>query len=300
MVFLLALSLIALMPIAKIQAASPDTPEMDFVLVRAQGCSENCPEWISAEGRFSAKTPGRFKKFFARLGKARPQVVLQSEGGDVDAALEVGRQFRNAGLEVSIGGTRLKGCKIAEPRCKAGVPKKGPAIGTTYTSGAYCVSACPFAFAGGVERLSAVWSEIAVHQITTTYDDYDISYIVEYKLVRGKKKEVSRREVGRKFRRSRSTTKLPKGLEKRLNAYFKEMGVSPALMIMVNETPASELRVIQVGEAQQLSLVTELIGANDAPGLKKCGPGISKQMRCRIVTPTPYSSDWAGEYTPNE
>ncbi len=59
-------------------------------------------------------------------------------------------------------------------------------------------------------RASSQWAYIGVHQITTIYQKVRISYRIEYKMVNGKKTEVSRKEVGRKPAGQRSSTKLGK------------------------------------------------------------------------------------------
>jgi hypothetical protein len=260
-------------------ALRAEAPEMDFVLVRAQGCQEHCPVWISAEGRIVPSTPKRFKRFLAKYGADKPSVVFQSEGGDVEAAYALGRMIRKAGLETAVGGTRLKGCKIAEPRCSAGIHKSVPAIGTTFASGAYCLSACPFAFAGGVIRAAASFSELGVHQITTVFDDYTIIYRTETKIVNGKSKVV-KREVGRK---QRVSYKLSPKHRSQLLAYFDEMGVSRDLIILIGKAWASDMYYIRMEEAQKLGLVTEMIGHADYPGLRRCGPTVQQPTRCRLT-----------------
>ena len=57
----------------------------------------------------------------ARRKKAA--VVFQSNGGDRDAAFAMGRMIRAAGLETSIGRTRLPNCPKLDPRCKSSIAK---------------------------------------------------------------------------------------------------------------------------------------------------------------------------------
>ncbi|MEM7641051.1 MAG: hypothetical protein AAF366_00820 [Pseudomonadota bacterium] len=69
------------------------------------------------------------------LGAAAPEVVLlDSQGGSVGDALEIGRAVRELGLE-----TRLQ-------------------------DGAVCLSACPYVFAGGVTRQVDEGARLGVHQ----------------------------------------------------------------------------------------------------------------------------------------
>lgn len=65
---------------------------------------------------------------------APPVVVLDSQGGSVSDALEIGRAIRALGLETALEG------------------------------GAVCLSACPYMFAGGVVRQVADGARLGVHQ----------------------------------------------------------------------------------------------------------------------------------------
>ncbi len=60
---------------------------MDFILVHSLSCLEDCPEWISAEGRITSDTPARLRKFLKKIGDRKVPVVLRSEGGEVECRL---------------------------------------------------------------------------------------------------------------------------------------------------------------------------------------------------------------------
>lgn len=66
-----------------------DVGDMRFVLVRGRSflCDPNCPEWISAEGIISARTPERLRQLLDTIGDRRLPVVINSPGGDVLGAL---------------------------------------------------------------------------------------------------------------------------------------------------------------------------------------------------------------------
>ncbi len=187
-------------------------PPMSFILVRSLLCQENCPEWISAEGRITSDTPARLRKMLKKIGGRKLPVVFRSEGGDVDAAYAMGRMIRKAGLETAVGGTRLKVCPVGDTRCEAAIAKDGSSGGYTYSAGAYCFSACPLALAGGVSRVSSQWAFIGVHQITTVYNKVRVSYRIEYKIENGKKKESPARRSDARWR----GRAVPPNLERRL------------------------------------------------------------------------------------
>ena len=73
------------------QTKNPE-PDLDapmrFVVVRsdAPGCEPTCPEWISAEGAITAKSPALLKAALKTLGRRNLPIVVNSPGGDVDAA----------------------------------------------------------------------------------------------------------------------------------------------------------------------------------------------------------------------
>ncbi|NEJ88221.1 hypothetical protein GR223_20045 [Rhizobium leguminosarum] len=282
---LLLVFLLLILPIgaATSQAAEEKKaahPPMNFILVRSLLCQENCPEWISAEGRITSDTPARLRKILKKIGGRKLPVVFRSEGGDVDAAYAMGRMIRKAGLETAVGGTRLKGCPVEDTRCEAAIAKDGTAVGDTYSAGAYCFSACPLTLAGGVSRVSSQWAFIGVHQITTVYNKVRVSYRIEYKIVNGKKKEISRKEVGRKVAGQGSSTKLGKKATAALTAYLKEMGVSEDVIgLMMSATP-DNINIVPATEALRTGLITDMLSYNEWPGMPLCAPAAAAEAVC--------------------
>ncbi|RUW99710.1 hypothetical protein EOA27_35240, partial [Mesorhizobium sp. M2A.F.Ca.ET.037.01.1.1] len=97
-------------------AAKEDPPDlgptMRFVVVRssATGCEPNCPEWISAEGTIEAGTPALFRRLLKTLDGRQLPIVVNSPGGNVDAALQLGRMIRKNKLDIAVGITEFSGC----------------------------------------------------------------------------------------------------------------------------------------------------------------------------------------------
>ncbi|MBB4190850.1 hypothetical protein GGE45_000333 [Rhizobium aethiopicum] len=263
-------------------------PPMRFILVHHLLCMEDCPGWISAEGRITSDTPAQLRKILKKIGNRKPPIVFRSEGGDVDAAYAMGRMIRKAGLETAVGGTRLKDCPPDDLRCDAAIAKDGTALGNTYSDGAYCFSACPLAFAGGTSRVASQWAFIGVHQITTIYNGVRVSYRIEYKIVNGKKKEISRKEVGRKSAGQSSSTKLGKKASNALMAYLKEMGVDKDLVDhMMSATPDS-IKIVPPAEAIRIGLMTDMLSYSERPGMPLCAPDAAAEAVChghRAVQP---------------
>ncbi|WHO74731.1 hypothetical protein [Rhizobium sp. BT03] len=255
-------------------------PPMRFILVRSLLCMEDCPEWISAEGRITSDTPAQLRKILKKIGDRKLPIVLLSEGGEVNAAYAMGRMIRKAGLETAVGGTRLKDCPAEDMRCDAAVAKDGASRGDTYSYGAYCFSACPLVFAGGTVRAAPQWAFIGVHQITTIYSRVRVSYRIEYKIVNGKKTEISRKEVGRKSAGQSSSTKLGKKAAAALTAYLKEMGVSADLIgVMMSVTP-DKINVVPPEDAIRMGLATDVLAYNEWPGMPLCASDAAAEAVC--------------------
>jgi len=86
---------------------------------------------------------GSAERFRAEVESYREyikMVALDSPGGSVNDALEIGKLIRESGFTTSVA------------------------------SGALCASSCPLVFAGGTERLATEKSAIGVHQIYASVD----------------------------------------------------------------------------------------------------------------------------------
>ena len=102
----------------------------------------NAAEWTVAEGRITANTPSVFQKW---MQQNPPRLVyLHSPGGDLWGGIQLGLLFRQYGYMTAVGQTITKDSES--------VTKTGQ-----------CVSACAYAFLGGIER-DAKSGEIGFHQ----------------------------------------------------------------------------------------------------------------------------------------
>jgi hypothetical protein len=273
--FCIAVGLI-LSAFATVAAAQLPGQPMEFMLVHADngsaGCRPDgsCIDWIAAEGVIEADSPAALRKMLASIGDRKLPIVLRSPGGNVDAAIEMGRLIRKRGLSVAVGGTRLRDCPANDLLCGRGW-REG-AKGTVY-SVSYCLSACPYMLAGGVRRMFGLFSFVGVHQITMTYDDQRIRYRMEYRIINGKKKIISRQEISRQVIGQHDSTKVPKALKARIIAYFKEMGVDRSIFDMaMTATPASMRFLLQM-EALKIGLITDEANAGDLVTAGACAIG---------------------------
>lgn len=171
---------------------------MQFMLVHADPSSgnyrpEGCVDWIAAEGMIDARSPGDLRKLLASIGNRKLPIIVNSPGGNVAAAMEMGEIIRKPGLSVAVGGTRLQSCPSSQPLCGDGW--RAGANGVVYPAGTKCPSACPFVLAAGVRRVVRPFGIVGVHQVKTTYDQERIVYRMKYQTVNGKKRLISRQEI---------------------------------------------------------------------------------------------------------
>jgi hypothetical protein len=226
---------------------APQEWPMNFALVRNGNCAKTCVQWISAEGAITANTPKQFKKFLRTLNGRKLPVVFQSHGGDVSAALSVGRMIRAAGLETAVGRTQLNDCPMLVPRCRQKIVKGGWSEGEVRAGSAYCFSACPLAFAGGKVRAAAANAYIGLHQVTN-----------------GSKKR--RAEMGRRNLDEISTRPDP-ALKRMLSIYLDEMGVnSDDVFAMMGLATPEGLYYVQSAEALKSAVITKVFSYSDEPG----------------------------------
>ena len=90
---------------------------------------------LNVTGTIDVGSAERFKTELESVREYVKTIALDSPGGSVNDALEMGRLIRDVGLSTSVA------------------------------SGALCASSCPLIFAGGTERLATATSAIGVHQI---------------------------------------------------------------------------------------------------------------------------------------
>ncbi|RWQ22546.1 MAG: hypothetical protein EOS19_30545 [Mesorhizobium sp.] len=237
-------------------SSSDGFSEMRFIIARssAVGCKPNCPEWISAEGAIAAGTPALLKRVLKKLGTRKLPIIVNSPGGDVDAALQLGRIIRKNRLDIAIGKTEFSDCWPGMEGCGASYGKGVAYFGVASDGGAMCNSACPLMFAGGVRRVAGSWAYLGVHQITTTYFPSTRHFRTTYQTIRGKRYRVTTETVTQG--ESYKTYKMSKAFSRKISAYLREMGVGRGLLDTMKATPASDIRQIALDDMLTMKLVT--------------------------------------------
>ena len=142
--------LVGLYPIA--------SPAMDFKYVSSGGNIAGS-EWISAEGVITNSTAKEFEDFLLKekITEYAFNVALDSPGGSLYGGVELGKKIRQYNMSTSIGKSVIYS-ESGEFKIYEQIPGK-------------CMSACAFAFLGGVTR-TAEPGDLGIHQF---YQDYAIS-----------------------------------------------------------------------------------------------------------------------------
>ncbi|MBN8945237.1 MAG: hypothetical protein J0H01_37385 [Rhizobiales bacterium] len=136
-------------PAPALRPAPPAMIAMTFTRMTGEpgACGQGCSEWIAAEGVILPGTVVSFAALVQQLGRARPPVVIHSEGGIVDVAMALGRIVRRARLDTIVART----------------DRSGPSP-TLALDGA-CHGACLYLLVSGVARAAAPGALISISPI---------------------------------------------------------------------------------------------------------------------------------------
>lgn len=134
------------------------TPEMTFRLAHLKGsdCQTSCPAWVAAEGVITSKTPAAFKSFIKTSATTNLTVVLNSQGGDLKAAIALGEEIRSHNLDTSIAQT------VFETTTGPTIDDSEPDVATIRQSG-ICQGACIAVLMGGQNRDVAKGAKVTLH-----------------------------------------------------------------------------------------------------------------------------------------
>src|SRR4051812_5813150 len=68
-------------------------------------CGQHCRKWIAADGLLVPETPQRFSDFAKAHDIQASTIVLNSPGGEINAAIWLGRELRRLGIAATVGKT---------------------------------------------------------------------------------------------------------------------------------------------------------------------------------------------------
>jgi hypothetical protein len=116
-------------------------------------CEPLCPQWIAAEGQITTETPALFQKVLHELGDAKLPILLDSRGGDLDAAIAIGKMIHERKMTVAIASTGYINCDPRTQHCFKGGKPENIYRGFALHDG-LCLSTCILVVAGGKIRLA--------------------------------------------------------------------------------------------------------------------------------------------------
>ena len=284
---------LALAPaVARERPAFKDTnPPMRVLIVRSAepGCEPFCAEWISAQGRITAGTPGEFRRALKKLGARQLPVFIHSGGGLVPAALEIGRMLRERKIDIHVAGTFLESCVPGDRTCVARSKSDAP-LGEPASLNAQCASACSFILAAGTQRLVPLLGLVGVHRATAFRTRVNVlrKYRVTWKLVNGRKVETSRTLVS-ETEVSRRTTRIeaPESANRDVAKYFAAMGVSTTLLALIAATPASDIHWLSADELLSTGLATARGGGGAYVAATHAAGRATRQAALNASAPAP-------------
>ncbi len=151
------------LPIGPVGGNADGSSPMRFTLFAdgsAEACAPSCRPLIAASGMITSDTSRQFIAFVrdnalqARPGgQAAATVVLESDGGSVLGALDLGRAIRRFGFATEVG-------RVIERRAPSTLIKYAESVAR-----ADCQSMCAFVLLGGVQRHVPPDARVLVHQI---------------------------------------------------------------------------------------------------------------------------------------
>jgi hypothetical protein len=210
----------ALLLDARIAACEP----MRFELHGTGGNCNGC-EWLAADGEITIDTADRLLAYLQKekLPDWRGSVLLNSPGGNLIGGIKLGEAIRKQGMSTEIGRS---------------VPD-GALDWTHQRAKGACVSACAFAFLGGVSRSVSesanVGGKIGIHQF------YNEAAIVNPSAKVFDAIDFSAQQL----------------LSALLIDYVMHMGVDPRLVVMASSISPTEVHYLSQEEAEELKVSWE-------------------------------------------
>jgi hypothetical protein len=116
-------------------------------------CANHCRRFITASGAITADTPDDFEQFVDGRDLHGFTLALDSDGGSVLGAINLGRDIRRLGLNTTVGRAIDLGTGNAH------------GLYATLSPRADCQSMCAFVLIAGVHRAVPPEARVMVHQI---------------------------------------------------------------------------------------------------------------------------------------
>ena len=175
------------------------------------GCRQACAEVIAAEGEINNDTADNFLAFLSEHLQdqdLRPVILIQSPGGTVVGAMQLGTVFRKIGAAVIVAAARSDGGSN-DVRVAPGA----------------CLSACVYAFFGGKKRVVPSVSRLGIHRMVINERVRDPSGGMEIERIYGSDDIVNS-----------------------LSAYTRMMGVDPGVINYAERVSPDSIHIVTPAE----------------------------------------------------
>ncbi len=218
----------AVLPLLAGAAAAVAQPAggMTFYVARGapESCGRGCDRWIAAEGRIDSQAAARLRAFLGRQAAGLP-LYLNSPGGDLGQAMEMGRMLRQRNATARVGRTLVKDCgSSAQSENCARLKLSGRELAAELsTRGAPCASACPLMLFGATRREVAPDAVLAMHTPRLNV------------IVQGTPSKAMLADIARQGAdvTDRSTS-----------AYLTEMGIGQGVLGVIQATRSDSIRIL--------------------------------------------------------
>ncbi len=238
---------------------------MTVTLVRsdAPDCGTSCGEWLAMTGRIGAESAVLLRSALGLLGQRSVPVLIDSPGGNVDAALLMGRMIRERKLDVVVSGTALTDCRRDDSACDARL-RAGQHPGYLAAGISACASACVLVLAAGTERSVPPDSYVGVHQMVMhqTLQHVINTFRVMRRMVGGRAVEISRTLIA--TRPVSSTTvqrSAPEALYSQVDRYLLAMGIGESIMPLMRSATPSSIHWMSPEELSATRISTDTLDA---------------------------------------
>jgi hypothetical protein len=242
-------------------APAKKSHDMTFRIMREShpSCEPKCPEWIFAKGQIVPGSAQKFKDLAEFVGVPGVPLIIQSAGGDMNEAMEMGRFIRTHRMDVAVGFAYEIPCKEGEGLCRRALIYNHAARGFVSTQPSFCASACTIVLASGVSRIAAANSVIGTHQCVNKAITQKIFYAEEYTMVDGVKVLVSKTETRRETVFGEEESQTSALFEAHLREYLTSMGVDKNFLDYFNKAPPTDIYRMTLKDRAVTRITTETI-----------------------------------------
>jgi hypothetical protein len=246
--------------------------DMTFRIMREShpSCEPNCPEWIFARGQIVPGSAQKFKDIVDLAGTPGVPLIIQSAGGDMKEAMEMGHFIRKHMMDVAVGFAYEIPCKEGDVSCRRALIHNHAARGFVSTQPSFCASACTIVLASGVSRIAAANSVIGTHQCVNKAITQKIFYAEEYTMVNGVKVLLSKTETRRETVFGEQATQTSIAFEADLLQYLTSMGIEKNFLDYFDKAPPSDIYRMTLKDRAATRITTQTLAPETLARAELC------------------------------